>query len=201
MRAKARPASAGHAAGPRCRGRRPPRGGRRRSPAGTPARRRPRRSPARSRMTSRMSGPRHGSGVAPALCQPMRQPGPPSRAVDAAVRPIGGGRLAEARSSSGYGSSASTRSGRRVGGEEHLGARRAAPARPSATAAARNVRYAGEVVPALDADGRARPASAAASADPGLVLADAEPGVVRGQDEADDGADAGRRPARRRRPR
>ena len=87
VRANAQPGSAARCA-PRCRGRRAPRGGRRRSRTGTrgAAASRRRRS---SSTTARTSGPIHGSGVRPADCHADRPASIASPA--AAATAVGGG--------------------------------------------------------------------------------------------------------------
>ena len=105
VRAKASPTSAATAGAPRCRGRRPPRGGRSRSPAGTRARRRRDRWPPGRGSRRGCRGPATaracGRPTASAIDQPAHRSSPTASATAAA----------DSRSWSGYGSSTSARSG------------------------------------------------------------------------------------------
>ena len=99
-------------------------------------------SAGKPRMTSRMSGPIHGSGVRPALCQAMRHRATPARAATAS---------AVSRNWSGYGSPVVEDAGREaVGGEERLDHGVGRGAARADDAVGQQVDEPGLEVPALD---------------------------------------------------
>ena len=185
MRAKASPQLVGHAGGPRCRGRRAPRGGRTTKPwahTSTPSARPV--SP-RSPMTSRMSGP--ATARACARRSARRWPSRPT----AAGRPRSATAAARLAQLVGVGVVDQHPLGQRVGGEQHLvlpagSVGRALARRPRPGSRGRRARGASVDRRYVDAAlGRRRPR-------PARGTADAERREVRRQHEADD---RGRRPA------
>ena len=145
-------------------------------------RRRPGRCPPSSRMTSSTSGPRHGSGVAPALCHAMLQPAP--RASPAAAATC----VALARSWSGYGSPARTRSGR-LWAVKRTSWASGSVARRLGDGTGQEVDVLGEQVPAPDGH-RDRAPGLGRLGQPALVLTHARARVVGREHEPDDRAHA-----------
>ena len=151
-------------------------------------------------MTWVMSGPRQGSGVAPALCQPSAHPAHGVSPTCSATA------TALARSCPGYGSSTSSRSGSECAVNTTLTVvvgpgTASSEASASTTAAERNDEVGGLEVPVLDGGG-GQPVPRGGLGEALGVVADAERRVVRGQHQADEALDrVGPRSTWSRRPR